>query len=214
MTMQTLQPYAFLRHRALWLSLSLLLLVVDDRATTDAFVVVRRPAAVAAVSSVASPPIRALPVDVDAIRVLSGAAAGSGGEGIDTTIMFDSLRSVALGVAGVVVVASVVLGAVMLVIFSVLFRFKDTYLDRFVEVLRTEYPEKLKELQEKRVEFLSENPEYAEPGPGGELPAEDPADLFLFMSLDDDSDQKILFRVLLDVISGEEDEKEEGNSQR
>jgi len=210
MTMQTLQPFAFLRHRAFWLSLSLLqlLLFVDNHWTTDAFVVVRRPAAVAAISSVKSPPIRAQPVDVDAIRVLSGAAAGSGGGGIDTTIVFDSLRSAALGLAGVVLVASVVLGAVIIVMFSLLFRFKNALSERFVEVLGTEYPEKLKELQEKRVKFLSEHPEFAEPGPGGELPTENTADLFLFMSDDDVSDQKILFRVLLDVISGEEDGRE------
>jgi len=123
--------------------------------TTDAFVGVRRPALVVpalhdrqtCVATFSTPTskttaLKALPVDPEAIRFLSGAAGK--GEGINTGIIYDSVGSAALKLFGIFMGVQVFLTllAIAGTVFVVI-----PYADKLVRELQNEYPEKWQEIQ-------------------------------------------------------------------
>jgi hypothetical protein len=134
-------------HAIGWLFL--LLLLASGGHETTAFVSPRPLSTLATLTRTPLvAPIRALPLQVDAIRVLSGAASGEGG--MDAGVVLETVKSSTLQAAGWAFGGFTLLVTLLTIGMSTFA--ESIYSDaaeRFREVLQDDYPDKLKAFEEK-----------------------------------------------------------------
>lgn len=168
----------------------------------NAFVGVRPPVAEVLPSSALRPHLRALPVDTEAIRLLSGAAGN--GAGINTDAIFGGLGSLAWKLFGAFVAFNVITG---LLAFYLIRLVIDDVSNDFVESMRDKYPAKLEELQEKARDLI----DIDSSEPYSDVNSHQ---LILLASILDDSDStnEVLlssFQKMVDKVFGDDEEQED-----
>jgi len=114
---------------------------VAEVVPSSSFSALRRSRPSSSFPAICSTPLRALPVDTEAIRLLSG-AAGSGA-GINTNFIFDGLGSMALTFFGAFIAFNFIFVLLVWYLISTVF---DDLCTEFVETVRDKYPEKWENL--------------------------------------------------------------------